>query len=134
MEKRILVIGELTIKNGKAAELKKQIPAIIDAVRNNEPELNVYEWFIKSDETKCFIVQRFENSEAFLNHLSLMAPMLPALFAIAPFSGWKIYGNLTPAALETIRPIAAANNIVPDVYEFLEGMVRDPSISDKQLV
>lgn len=118
MEKQIQVQVELTIADGKVEELQSQMPAIIEKVKANEPDIAGYQWYLSGDQTKCYIMEWFNNPQAWLTHLSNVGPALPALFAIAPITRFEAFGDI-PEEIETaVKPLGAV------IHRYLSGFIR----------
>jgi quinol monooxygenase YgiN len=118
MEKQIQVRVELTVINGKADELKAQIPAIIELVKANELDIIAYQWYLSDDQTKCFILERFTNPQAWLIHLTNVEPALPALFAVAPLTRFEAFGDIPREVEDAVKPLGAV------IYRNMGGFIR----------
>ena len=121
MDKQIQVKVELTVADGKVEELKLQMPAIIDRVRKNEPDIIGYQWYLSEDGTKCYIIEWFKNPQAWLTHLSNVEPTLPALFAIAPITRFEAFGDIPNEIADIVKPLGAI------IYKRFSGFIKQPS-------
>ena len=118
MEQQIQVLVELTIADGKVEEFKFQLPAIIDRVKTNEPDMIGYQWYLSDDKKKCYVIEWLKNPRAWLTHLSNAEPMLPPLFAIAPITRFEIYGDIPKDVEDVAKPFGAV------VYKHLAGFIK----------
>ena len=118
MEQQIQVLIELTIADGKIEEFKSQMPAIIERVKTNEPDMTGYQWYLSDDQTKCYVIEWLKSPHAWLTHLSNAEPMLPPLFAIAPITRFEIYGYIPKDVEDIVKPMGAV------VYKHLAGFIK----------
>jgi quinol monooxygenase YgiN len=123
MEKQIQVLVELTISEGKVDEFKTQMPAIIERVKKNEPDMIGYQWYLSDDQTKCYVIEWLKNSQAWLIHLSNVEQIVPALFAIAPITRLEVFGDISKDVEDAFRPFGAV------IYKHLSGFIRQQYIS-----
>ena len=107
MEQQIQVLVELTIADGKIEEFKSQMPAIIERVKTNEPDMTGYQWYLSDDQTKCYVIEWLKNSQAWLIHLSNVEQIVPALFAIAPITRLEVFGDISKDVEEKLKPFGA---------------------------
>ena len=118
MEQQIQILVELTIADGKIEEFKSQMPAIIERVKTNEPDMLGYQWYLSDDETKCYVIEWLKNSQAWLTHLSTAGPMLPPLFAIAPITRVEVFGDISKDVEDALKPFRAV------IHKQLSGFIR----------
>ena len=118
MEQQIQVLIELTIADGKIEEFKSQMPAIIERVKTNEPDMTGYQWYLSDDQTKCYVIEWLKSSQAWLTHLSNVGTISPPLFAIAPITRFEIYGDIPKDVEDIVKPMGAV------VYKHLAGFIK----------
>jgi len=118
MEKQIQVQVELTITPGKVEELRSQMLTIIENVKANEPDITGYQWYLNEDQSKCYIMEWFNNPQAWLTHLSNAQPVLPALFAIAPITRFEAFGDIPEEVAAAVKPLGAV------IHKYLSGFIR----------
>jgi len=118
MTNYIRATAEHSITEGKVAEFKQLASNIIDRVENTEPNTFSYEWFLCQDESKCYVVQIYKDSNAVLFHLRNIADLLGLFHENAPLTGLKIYGNPSVELRQALEPIGA------QIFEYLNGVTR----------
>ena len=64
MKHYIRAKAEHSIVKGRINEFKKLAAEIVDRVEATEPNTLSYEWFLSNDESKCYVVQIYKDSEA----------------------------------------------------------------------
>jgi hypothetical protein len=92
--------------------------SIIETVEENEQDVIAYEVYFNAEESKAFIVERFDNSEAVLIQLANVTPVFPELMATASIVRVEVFGNLTKEAEEALRSLGA------NIYQYHKGFVR----------
>jgi quinol monooxygenase YgiN len=125
MTKQVQCTGELTIGDGQINEFKRIMPAFIEAVQKNELDMNAFQVYLSADETKAYLVEWYKNSEAVLAHWINVKPLLPELLAIAPYTRLEIFGNLTKAVEEALKPLGAP------VFKYHGGFIRGEIITPR---
>jgi len=111
-------MAEIAIPEGKLDEFKRLAAEIIDEVEANEPDTLSYEWFISNDERKCYVIQRYRDSEAVLAHLGNIAHLSGRLHEVAPLTGLTIFGSPSAELRE------ALDRVGPRVFEHWNGVTR----------
>lgn len=106
---KIGYILELTIMDGKVDEFKTMAAGFIEAVRADEPETLVYQWYLREDGTRAVLQEMFSSSEALLNHLGNVGPSLPTLLAIAPITRFEVIGSASDEAREALAGLGAVH-------------------------
>jgi quinol monooxygenase YgiN len=104
---RVAYLFELTIKDGKLEEFKKQAAGYTDAVRDGEPGTLEYQWWLSEDGTRCLLKEAYDSSESLLKHLENVGPSLPDLMAIAPITRSEVFGELSPEARTALDSVGA---------------------------
>lgn len=118
MTDSIRAIAEYAIPEGKLDEFKRMAAEIIDEVRANEPNTLSYEWFLSKDESKCYVVQRYRDSEAVLAHLANIADLSGRLHEVAPLTGVMIFGSPSDELRQALERVG------PKVFEHWNGVTR----------
>ena len=70
------VSAKMKIREDMLDEIKQHANECIQRVTEKDPGTIQYDWFISSDNTECEIRETYENSEAFLAHLSNLSDLL----------------------------------------------------------
>jgi hypothetical protein len=107
MTKQIQCTGELTIADGKINEFKRIIPAFIEAVQKNEPDMNAFQVYLNANETKAYLVEWCKNSDAVLAHWVNVEPLLRELLEIASYTRLEYFGTMTKEVEEALKPLGA---------------------------
>jgi quinol monooxygenase YgiN len=98
---------EMTIQDGKVDEFKEKAAAYTALVKDGEQGTLEYQWWLSPDGSKGLLKETFDSSESLLVHLANVGPALPDLLAIAPFTRWEVYGEVSAAAREALDPLGA---------------------------
>ena len=125
MTKQVQCTGELTIAAGQINEFKRIIPAFIEAVQKNEPDMNAFQVYLNADETKAYLVEWCNNSEAVIAHWVNVAPLLRELLAIATYTRLEYFGTLTKEVEEALKPSGAS------VFRYHGGFIRGEIITPR---
>ena len=107
MSDKIYFNVEFAIKEGKLEEFKKAAEAIVSAVEKNEPDAISYNWFFNKDNSKCCVVEMWNDSEAILNHFDNVASLIPKLFEVSEITRFEVYGELSEEAKKAVAPHGA---------------------------
>jgi quinol monooxygenase YgiN len=91
MTNYIRATAEISIPPEKINEFKVLSAKIIAKVQANEPDTFSYEYFLSNDESKCYVVQSYKNSEAVLAHLENIGDLAGPLHEVAPLTGLMIF-------------------------------------------
>ncbi len=118
MTDHIWAIAEVSVPEGKISEVKKLAARIIDRVEANEPNTLSYEWFLSNDESKCYVVQSYKDSEAVLAHLANIGDLSGPLHQVAPLTGLMIFGSPSDALRQTLERVG------PKIFEHWNGVTR----------
>ena len=107
MTNHIRGTAELSIDTGKLDECKKMVNELIERVKANEPNTLSYEWFFNEDESKCYLLEWYKDSEALQAHLENVGVLLGPLLEIAPLTELMIYGDPSDELRQAIEPFGA---------------------------
>jgi quinol monooxygenase YgiN len=118
MTNYIRVNAEHSISEGKIDEFKKMAAEMIKKVEANEPNYLSYEWFLSDDESKCYIIGLFKDSEAVMAHLAHIGETMGPFWEIAPTTRIELYGNLSDELKQTVAPFG------PKILEHWNGFTR----------
>ena len=106
---RISYVLEFSIKDGKVDQFKTKAEGYIAAVRENEPDTLVYQWYLSEDGTRCLVYETFTSSEGLLTHLENVGPSLPELLEIAPITRLEVFGSASDAARNALAGLGAVH-------------------------
>jgi quinol monooxygenase YgiN len=118
MTNYIRATAEVSIPVGKINEFKKLAAEIIDKVETNEPNTLSYEYFLSDDESKCYVVQLYKDSEAVMAHLENIGDLAGPFHEVAPLTGLMIFGRPSDELREALEPVGAK------IFEHWNGVTR----------
>ena len=118
MTNYIRAVAEVSIPEGKTNEIKKLVAEIIDKVEANEPNTMSYEWFFSNDESKCYVIQSYKDSDAVIDHLRNIGELSGPLHEVAPLTGLMIFGSPSDELRQAI------NHVGPKYFEHWNGVTR----------
>ena len=110
--------AEHSISEGKINEFRKLAAEIIDTVEANEPNTLSYEWFLSNDESKCYVVQLYKDSEAVMAHLGNIGDLMGPFHEVAPLTGLMIFGSPSNELRQALKPVG------PKFFEHWNGVTR----------
>ena len=102
MNTEIRLVAEFTIAEGKTDAFKELIKTAIEKVRSNEPDTLTYEFYFSDDETKCYALELYRDSQAVLTHMEDVSELLQKILAIAQLTSLEIYGDATAELKEAL--------------------------------
>ncbi len=91
-------IVEFTLQEGQQEAFKQQLREIIPFIQSTEPGALIYEFYFNSDESRCYVSEKYSDSEAMLAHLSNVNTRLQEILKLSSISRLEIYGALSPEA------------------------------------
>jgi hypothetical protein len=97
-----------------AAEFKQLAAEALELVQS-EPGTLQYDWFFSPDGTRCVVRETYANSDAVLEHLGHVGPMLGRMVELGGGLELDIFGAPSKAVSEAL---AAMN---PNMYEYSQG-------------
>jgi quinol monooxygenase YgiN len=109
---------EISISAGKIDEFKQLATEIIKKVEANEPNALSYEWFLSDDESKCYVVEIYKDSEAVMAHLGNIGEMMGPILEIAPITRLEVYGSPSDELRQALEPLGA------QYFEHWNGITR----------
>ena len=80
---KIHVHARLTIKEGNLSEFKALAEKAISTVREKDTGTEAYDWYLNADETVCIVRETYASSEAVLQHINHVGPLLEQLTKVA---------------------------------------------------
>jgi len=113
------VSAMMKIRGGMLEVFKQHANECVQRVKEKDPGTIQYDWFISSDNTECEIRETYENSEAFLAHLSNLRDLLQILYEkFASDHSVAIYGDPSPELLEKLK----ARGVDTKFFSLLQGL------------
>lgn len=110
--------AEHSISEGKINEFRKLAAEIIDRVETTEPNTLSYEWFLSNDESKCYVVQIYKDSQAVMAHLGNIADLMGPFHEVAPLTGLMLFGSPSDELRQTLEPVGVK------IFEHWNGVTR----------
>ena len=118
MTTEICLVVEFTIVDGKLETFKKLFREAIDHTQQKDLGTLSYQAYFNDDETKCYSIEWYEDSQAILNHLDSVGDVAAPLFEVCSTSRFEIFGN--PSA-EVLKAFEAS---LPNRYKSWVGFSR----------
>jgi len=101
LDENVYFVVEADIKPDQFDDFLKMAQHMSEVVVAKEPGALTYEWNISADSAKCFIIERYANSEAALGHMKLFRAEFAEKFnEILTITGFTLYGKPGPEVLE----------------------------------
>jgi quinol monooxygenase YgiN len=110
--------AELSIVEGKIDEFKKLAAEVIKKVEANEPNTLSYEWFLSADQSKCYVLELYKDSDAVMAHLGNIGELLGPLLEIAPLTSLMVYGSPSDEVRQALEPFGTK------FFEHWNGLTR----------
>ena len=119
MEKgnQVQYVIEWTISPGKADAFKKLAQEAISVATAKSKVLG-YRWYFSSDESKCYLLEQYPDTEALLPHLASVQQVLQGLLEVAKITRFEVFGNVNPEAGKALAGFGAKN------FGYWNGFVR----------
>ena len=99
---------------GDLAEFKRLAAQALELTKGEAGALQ-YDWFFSSDETRCVVRERYENSDAILAHMANLGELIGKLAELGGGLEIEAFGTLSPQLAE------AAAALHPAIYGFFQG-------------
>lgn len=111
MNEIIFWILETEIGENKLEDLKTLMTEMVEQTKANEPGTLNYEWFISEDEKKCYLFERYENSDAVMVHLSsFMSNYAKRFMEILKVKKFDLFGNPNDTARNALNKMGVKYN------------------------
>lgn len=104
-----------SIAKDKLEAFKALAQEAVVAVRG-EAGAQQYDWFLSDDQTKCVVLEKYENGEAVLAHMASSGALIGQLAALGGGIELEVFGDLSP---ELKQALAAAS---PATYAPFAGL------------
>ena len=89
----LLGIARFRIKEGKLAEYKRLSVLAMEIVRTKEPGTLQYDSYFNDDASECFIIERYRDSEAAMEHARNLAEISAAVLAVVTVVHGELLGE-----------------------------------------
>ena len=91
----------LEVKDGQLEEFKSVMEELVASTRGEQGTL-VYEWYLSEDETTVQILERFEDTAAYLTHGDGFAPFAERFLATVDIQSFRVFGDPDDGARERL--------------------------------
>ena len=108
MSQKLQYTVEWGIKPGGLDTFKSLANQAIDLVQANEPGMIGYQWYFNDDESKCYTVEWFNGSEAFMAHLQNVGGILPKILEVSDITRFEVFGNPSEEARTALAGLGAS--------------------------
>ena len=113
--RELLISARFEVHAGKLDEFQSIVGAAVLKVRDNEPRTLQYNWYHSEDHSRYIVLERYEDSDALLEHLADVGEELGAFLEVSDLKV-DVFG--TPSA----ELVAATAAIPTRVYTFHQGL------------
>ena len=105
-----IFIATNRLKPGKLADERKRVPALVDFVEANEPQLIAFNEYVNEDGTEVAVVQIHPDADSIAFHMEVIAERAAAAYAetVAATTSSQAFGTPTNAVLEMLERQAGA--------------------------
>ncbi len=100
---------EFSIIDGMADAFKAMADDFIGITYSKEPDTVIYEWYVGDDDKHAVLREGFCCSEALLEHLGNVGPLLPPLVKIAPITRLEVFGNVSDGVRSALAGLGASH-------------------------
>ena len=90
----LLGIARFTFHQGKVDEYKRLTARCMEIVRTKDTGTLQYDVYFNDDESKCVVLERYENSAALVTHAANIGHLMEPIMATAAVSG-ELLGELS---------------------------------------
>ena len=111
----LVISARFDVHADKLDEFQSIITAAIQKVRDNEPRTLQYNWYHSEDHTRYIVLERYEDSDALLEHLADVGEELGAFLEVADLKV-DVFGTPSPELVEATAAIPTR------VYTFHQGL------------
>jgi quinol monooxygenase YgiN len=101
------ICTKLDIKPGQLSTFIDKLQSFTATVEATEPLTSTYAWYISDEGNCCYIVERFPNSDAFMEHLNDLSEEMVLLLEMAPIFEVLVFGSPSDDATEGLRAYGA---------------------------
>jgi quinol monooxygenase YgiN len=105
-------IVRLKIHKGKFKEFKRLAAKCMEITRTKDKGTLQYEWYFNSGNTECLVIERYRNSQAFLEHYEHLRDTVVAILQTCSSSG-EICGRASPKLTKVMTVKGSTFQIYP---------------------
>jgi quinol monooxygenase YgiN len=114
MMDEIQVTARLAIHDGKFENFKDVARTCLVSVREKDTGTLQYDWFLNEDQAVCTVRERYQDSDAVLQHVANLGDTLGELLAVSVLS-LEVYGAPSSELLNALEGMDVS------VHSFLQG-------------
>lgn len=96
---------KLEVKSGQLAEFKAVMSDLVEATKR-EPGTLMYEWYLGEDGQTAHILERFEDTAAYLTHGEGFAPFAERFLGSVTILSFTVYGDPDAEAREALAGVS----------------------------
>lgn len=113
----IYLTVEFTITPGKVDAFKKLARQLIDGTSKEAGTLG-YQWYLNSDETKCYLIELYRDSGAILAHLNNVGPVLQKLLEASKVTRFEVFGSVSAEVEKALAGFGTR------IFKYWDGFLR----------
>ena len=113
--KELQFTARFKIHDGKLDDFRTLAAECLRMVQEKDKGTIQYEWFFNKDQTECVVLERYQDSDAVLQHSTNLHEPLGALSSVSDLSG-EVYGSPSPELLK------AAEGMDIVIYTYFQGL------------
>ena len=112
MNDNIRVVNRYTVPPGQSDEVKNILTKLIERVQTEDSGTLSYEWYFNEDESEMFVLARWRDSEALIEHEALFAKSFLAeeFHKKAPVNRVEAFGKLSDELAKLFPEVKALNH------------------------
>jgi quinol monooxygenase YgiN len=114
----ITLVVEFSITPGNDKQFKTLMRQAVEATQQKDLGALGYQLYFNHDESKCYSIEVYRDSEAVLRHLDTVSEIARPLFEICATTRFEIFGS--PSA-ELLKEFEAS---APKIYSHWDGYTR----------
>ena len=107
MNADIWLVAELTLAKGKTESFKSRLKTLMNQVQAQESDTLIFQFFFNDDETKCYPLELYKDSEALKTHIHNVRDVFKPVLEVSQLTRIEIYGNATQELKETAVTLGA---------------------------
>ena len=118
-------IGTHRIADGQLEAFKKDARALVQLVREREPQLLAFNFFFNEDETEVSVVQVHPDADSMLTHMQVAQEHITqATETFLSTNNIQVYGNTNEAVIGMITQLTQAGVPVMVKSAYFDGFTR----------
>jgi quinol monooxygenase YgiN len=100
VKNQIRKVVEISINQGKLAKFKEVSSQFIERVKTSEPDTLAYEWYFNEDQSKCYVIEQYRDSDALLIHMANIRHLYEPIFEVSEITRIEVFGDPSPEVRE----------------------------------